>query len=423
MKLKYEDPVQLNAAVKFIECIVGDEFNSGLLKAIADEIYVTIYETPRFMEALKGLLFAERIPAQSIPAIAWYIALISKQITAARDGDGIVLDIVKFLIKKMPELTTELKTLFYLQLNEVSVQETSTQVTDNQEAGQKGVTVVNSLAELRDLLPQHDNDFPLDYRKIAVFPTSGEMNTTVSTYRVLSSVESTACSDAALLLDRQFRLLREDFLAPMKEELHALLHPTAATKAARDKRFKFLKPRAIKATVDGKSGSPHVVIEVEMPVLLKGRLKSLSRTKDIENYFDNEAGRRVLARDSVLIFISGNRVVNMGFVTQRDVKQFVFSPYVQKHENDRDGWWRNGKVKNDKNAQLYLSIGVTFFNESLTQVLSQLCGERTWNPVHMKSPVAEYMVQASATLFSYEPILKCLQGNCHFACQQLTQIN
>jgi hypothetical protein len=91
---------------------------------------------------------------------------------------------------------------------------------------------VESYQELVAFQPQHNNDFPLDYRKIAVVPTAEELNTqrgdagirTMGMIQAKMVPEARAAGDEAALaiatvLDRQFRLLREDMIAPTKDEL------------------------------------------------------------------------------------------------------------------------------------------------------------------------------------------------------------
>lgn len=68
---------------------------------------------------------------------------------------------------------------------------------------------------------RHDNDF-LDIRKIAILPTSDELESKESPY-LRRATEIDDCPKhrrLAMHIDNQFRLLREDMLRDLKEELH-----------------------------------------------------------------------------------------------------------------------------------------------------------------------------------------------------------
>ncbi|XMA20289.1 hypothetical protein WAI453_013080 [Rhynchosporium graminicola] len=68
---------------------------------------------------------------------------------------------------------------------------------------------------------RHDNDF-VDYRKTAIFPTSDEfMSDTQPFYRPAREVvEADAADRIGIHLDNQFRLLREDMLAELRDDVY-----------------------------------------------------------------------------------------------------------------------------------------------------------------------------------------------------------
>lgn len=67
---------------------------------------------------------------------------------------------------------------------------------------------------------RHDNDFA-DFRKIAIYPTPAELTSTrVPFYRLAAEVtNSDPAEKSGIHLDNQFRLLREDMLAELREDL------------------------------------------------------------------------------------------------------------------------------------------------------------------------------------------------------------
>jgi hypothetical protein len=74
---------------------------------------------------------------------------------------------------------------------------------------------------------RHDNDF-VDFREIAILPTADEIASTERPFLRPSSMfndPDTENTRTATYLDNQFRLLREDMLYEMREEVQALLSP------------------------------------------------------------------------------------------------------------------------------------------------------------------------------------------------------
>eukprot|EP01034_Spumella_vulgaris_P035208 gene35208-43406_t len=176
------------------------------------------------------------------------------------------------------------------------------------------------------------------------------MNAKVNKHRVLTSVEKSTCSDAALLLDRQFRLLREDMVAPLKIELSGILRPpppsvttgtsSSTAKPARKPHtvFKFPQPRAVSVEVDAKSPSAasYVMVEFEMSPDLLNRMGRLKTKKDVESFFESGGGKHILKRESPVFFIAGDRVVNMGIVLFRDVSLLSFVPKEKKSQEEKN---------------------------------------------------------------------------------------
>jgi hypothetical protein len=69
---------------------------------------------------------------------------------------------------------------------------------------------------------RHDNDFP-DFRNISILPTTDELESMERAFIQPSDVleePETASNRVGIHLDNQFRLLREDMLHEMREELH-----------------------------------------------------------------------------------------------------------------------------------------------------------------------------------------------------------
>lgn len=341
-----------------------------------------------FISELLRLLQNNKISPKSQPAIAWFVTLLAKKIPAAT-ADPTVISIVKWFLKSNPNDFGDLRTLFCLQLGNVEV---SVSPSDN---------TPKTFTALKELLPVHDNDFPLDYRKISVFPTANEINTQVSMHRVLQSVDKSRSATSALLLDRQFRLLREDMLTPMKEELKDLFSGGGYGK----KKLKFEKPNSISA--EAQKNTSYVKMEFDMPKALFGRLNTLKDKKSVITFFETQ-GRRILSKNSVLLFISGQSVMHMGFVSFREASLLAFDPVLYQDSSTSKSHKTGEPLSRQQPLPapkpppppVRMMVGVTFLNDSLNSVLSQLGGK----------PVAEFMLQSNSSMFSYQPVLNCLQG-------------
>ena len=92
----------------------------------------------------------------------------------------------------------------------------------------------SSTATRDDITPggRHDNDF-IDFRDIAILPSADELASTEAPFLRLSAAlddPQTEETREALYLDNQFRLLREDMIHEMREELQIALGPKKGKK-------------------------------------------------------------------------------------------------------------------------------------------------------------------------------------------------
>jgi hypothetical protein len=172
---------------------------------------------------------------------------------------------------------------------------------------------VSNLEELRALEPQHDNDFPLDYRSIQIVPTADEIN-----HRVNVPTNFGKITSEAGLLDRQFRLLRDDMLGPILEEIDA--HITTPGKNKRSKIFK--NPVLVDVVLEP---VPCVLMAVPIPEAMQAQMKGMKSSK-LEEFCTEGPGSKILARDSLLIFFTNHKVDCVGRVVRKDKKEFLRRP-------------------------------------------------------------------------------------------------
>eukprot|EP01041_Mallomonas_annulata_P005723 gene5723-11565_t len=352
LSLSCSDSNNINSTViKFLDYIGDNTLNIGSTKKCVSDLYLIAYHTPGLLNIIENLLESREIKDPLV--IAWFLVSICLSEATCREN---------LQILRISEL---------LKINGTSVPQLDTLLCSRKfEEGKMGEV---SLEYLRSMQPQHDNDF-LDYRRVSIVPTATEINSRISVCGIAPTWRSLADSDhenEASLLDRQFRLLREDMVAPMREEIQKELRVVK-----NDRKRMYDKPCAIKASLDP---SPCVLIRVAMPIAIQKRVKNMKKNEK-ENFFEN-AGHRILSRDSLVAFITNNQVVNIGVIVRRSFKDNEF-------------------IKEDG----YFVVGVSFFGESFLNALSMIGKQEV-----SLMPMADVLFQASTSYFSYEPVLKCIQ--------------
>ena len=196
---------------------------------------------------------------------------------------------------------------------------------------------------------RHDNDHA-DYRRVGLIPTPGELAVKVTAPYLPLDADANRFleDDEAHLLDKQFRLLREDLVGPLKQKLADTLgKPTDLLHSAQ-----FVDADLF----------PKACIHLRFQVP-----KKMGAAKDKEEYWEES---RLLQYGTVVgLFQEGSDPL-FGRVVDRDSKRLAKEQ----------------------------TIGLLF--EDLTTPLR-------WIKDASKSSM--YLVEISASFFSYEPILKCLQ--------------
>lgn len=401
----------VSVLMSFMETFMNNP--SGISKNVGETVLETMYRTPMFLEELRKLQTKGKIDKPQEAILAWFIVQAHKRVALSGEEadtsiNGPLLEIVKGLLMSQPEVFSELKTLFFTQLHEVAGNQYD--LPSEPTARTPAATPApKTYQELKDLVPQHNNDFPLDFRKIAIFPTVEELNAKINQFRVLSIVESSSssCTEPALMLDRHFRLLREDMLAPLREELTTLLDPKPDNKN-RNKTTKFERPIAIGVGTEKISGKPYVNLRFEMPARLRDRVRDMKSKREMQTFFESEAGKKVFPVDSILIFVANNKVVHIGCVVQRDSSLMAHDPklyHKPKDHQNPDGKQQPPAQPTDAPPPPTMQIGVSFFGDELTSILTSLCQP------NRPRKLSDFMVQARSSFFSYFPVLKCLQGS------------
>ena len=246
---------------------------------------------------------------------------------------------------------------------------------------------------------KHDNDFPFNYKDVSILPTTEELNIvsgSTTTYRGwLGSNEAVHVE----LLDRQFRLLRDDFICPLKAERDEIF-------SSKSRRLRYLTPQAMGVCVASNRG-PCVRVRFQLPEGIVKRMESMSN-RDIERFLDEE-GSRILGRDSIVLFFNNDRdqrIVCIGIISYRDKTEMMKELTSQRSNTSIN---QRGNPINQKDAQKSrapVSSSVTVGLWFRDRVMRRLLGTASQN-----LPFSRFAVVAKSSFFSYEPILTRLQGN------------
>lgn len=320
-----------NSALLFLELLGKDELNNGAAKLCTFECYLIAFETPGFLNCIEYGLSEKQIKRTDI--IAWWLVTVIKSKKEARDNP-IVHRIANILSNDKNYAVRSLLTILIpnqlLKENEINI------------------TKVESLQHLQALAPQHDNDFPFSYRDIKILPTIEEINSPmISSTGLNYDSKSSTTEKTAFILDRQFRLLREDMIATMKEEL-----PIELRLDKMNRKRIFNAPQLLDVSIEPNQ-IPCMLIKVQVPKPLHCRVSKMNQKERI--IFFEEVGRKVLGKESMLAFLdNNNKAIFVGLIVRRNKEEFAAE---------------NG----------YFCFGVHFQNVYLEKILYNLQDRSLWN--------------------------------------------
>ncbi|KIY65706.1 P-loop containing nucleoside triphosphate hydrolase protein [Cylindrobasidium torrendii FP15055 ss-10] len=214
---------------------------------------------------------------------------------------------------------------------------------------------------------RHDNDYA-DFREIAILPTASEISCTEDAFLRLADAledEDTRASRPAIYIDHMFRLLREDMLYELREEMQTLLGKTKGRKH-RGTVIDGLKLIACELGPPQRRDKWGVVLECTsgIPVLTAQKSDAKRRQYIKENH-------RFLKRQSLTCVFADGKIIAF--------------PTIRRDEQ------RLGKEK--------------------PEVVLELNGEKAMQNLllHMKTARSVKLVQIDVALFAYEPVLDGLK--------------
>lgn len=256
---------------------------------------------------------------------------------------------------------------------------------------QRSINQIESHEVLKLWDPVHSNDFPDNFRKIAIVPTVSELNAINFTldHHYRGWIGSNEAKDAKHI-DHQFRLLRADMICSLKEELIQLKRDTSNTVFYRS-------PTALQVFLDngGKSKhfcKPYVNIQCFLPDRIANKFKKSMAEDEIVEYLEND-GHRILSHNSLILFLDEDKqVVALGTVCNRNVK--IMADSIK---------------KSLKSPNIATIVGIEFRDDSMNHVLQNLQGIKSEENKYLQ-PFAAMAIQVRLSTFTYDPVLKGLKG-------------
>eukprot|EP00981_Chlorochromonas_danica_P002871 scaffold572_cov163-Ochromonas_danica.AAC.1 len=269
---------------------------------VIKDLLVSIRELPGFLNDLGSCFEKQLLGKDHLPVVLWFLLESKGLPVEPEDDENDEEQQVTGLMKKLePVIPAAMRSI---------VEEISRFAS----TGKK-----YSLKEIRQMMPLHDNDFPDDFKKIAVFPTVDELNCKYDVNSLDGRERKESDSNIDEYCDGQFRMYRRDMIFSLREDLNKILlernaGPNPNPSHSHRKQLRFSSPTIIKFDVN--YNAVYAEIELDVPDELKKVFKKLKTNKKADKYFE-EDGARLLMHNSVLFFISSNRLVQLGVIVRR----------------------------------------------------------------------------------------------------------
>lgn len=219
---------------------------------------------------------------------------------------------------------------------------------------------------------RHDNDF-INFREISIVPTADEVQCTKKAFfRHASLLDDPNAKDTRVAdyLDNTFRLLREDMLYEMRDELQPIL----AKNSKKKQRGVVIEGLSIvgihTGSEDRKSRTPHGIV-----LRCSGDFKIFQNVKDSDRitFLKNDSrGSKFLSHQSLVCLIADGQLLTLGIILR------VEDLLVKKPPS----------------------------------VVVRVCGEASFTKTLLKLTTAKEikLVQTNTAIFSFEPVLRVIQN-------------
>eukprot|EP00798_Chlamydomonas_sp_ICE-L_P013667 gene13667-19555_t len=390
----------LGPPLELLAALGAEQLSHGVYASRVLRIFHTFWEALGFMQSIQEALIGNKLRDPAV--VARMLIKLAPEVEAVRQcKDPYTAKVVELLhcstAEGMSALAPRLATLFIIV------------------AMPSGATLPPSQAAKVDAFPEslqaaksamrppgvrdHDND-SADYRSISILPTPAELNCQELPY--LPPVEGSdfITDREASMLDRCFRLMREDLLGSLREELAEEM-----TAGASCFRRLYRNPQVSKICTEP---LPYVLLSVPVPSRLAARVSKM-KAEEASNFFHSGPGRRVLANEALVLLMDHASSSNSSATPPGGIHaQGAEKKRLQLHAlavglvvmRRGKGWDMVDKLKSGK-----LQVGISFPGETSMAVITQrLIGMQDTKPIP-----CPFLFSASAGYYTYEPVLWSLQ--------------
>jgi hypothetical protein len=339
-----------SSTLKFIEYLSDPGIQLLADGQLLQDIVLVIVEPPTVWRALVNLFLAHKLPEDCIKSFAW---LVHEVICLPSTLDLDLSEDVKAVIQDdalVRSSTHEIRELGYKIKHALELKSTahSSSETDDAPGG------------------RHDNDFT-DFRKIHLYPTTDEFLSKVTPfYRTAHEVFGVeGKTTAAVHIDNQFRLLREDMLEEMRNDLQVAMGQKKGARKAMT--LGALRPYGIGHGDDRRSKPCTLQLEC-----YRG-LEAIHKVhEDARRTYLMKDHTSYLRHDSFGVLLRGPTIIGFAFI-ERDIDLLIQTPSV-------------------------VSLRFTDTN-ALGRALAAL-----------KTPHDVYFILVDTPVFAYEPVLNGLKN-------------
>lgn len=355
-----------SSVLPFLRRLGKDDVCVGTLKADLHKIMNTIMGIPGFRVALREAA-SVLTTAEDVATISWFACKVGVLRADAR-ADPDIMALVDGLIKRDVPLAGTLNTVFG-----GSIQITENTITESPDFSILDITDVPG--------GRHDNDH-CDFRSIGIAPTAEEIESDRQAYLPIAGC-SVVRDPVAALLDRQFRLLREDMLGPMRSLLRDFADSDSGhTSSKRGRNLSTFD----NIQFEGIETQPRPCLFVSCTLPAQHRACKLKEQDAVEYW--KTAGRKQFPISSLVALVDTRvpKVLKFAVIVRADAEDLA--------HRDGEGVSRP-------------RLGLAFTGSSLPNALPL---ELTELFKHIgRGPTNLSLIRACDNFFTYEPVLKCLQ--------------
>ena len=400
-ELLYPD---VSEPMKLLAAMGGEALTQGVYKDRTLRCFETLYGAEEFVSTLTQHLTTGRLTGPTDHStIAWFILQLGKSGNEEVLNDPLAREQIEFFKMSsnqvgFPQLSNQLDVVFQANKKDYGNEET----VGSDDIGAAAETGVMSLdAAQRMMRPpgvrDHDNDKE-NYRTISIIPTTSELQSKENPYLPPADGSEYIDNPEAAILDRQFRLMREDLVGTVKDELKDEFQIKA------HQRRRLLPDPFIVGF--GMKPEPHVIVRVSIPSRLQQRIQSMKNSEASE-FFEKGPGKRILQHGTLVMLVYDATMTTTGVTSHkkkdRDIRISAVGTIVERMKP-----LKIIPVPETSKKTRVLEVGISFTPESMRAITPLLQKFESKKKGVSMIGTNGGLFNASAGLFSLLPVLKAL---------------